>query len=176
MRHSPELIARVIGQMDCDDENVRLVAFGKARDMLKAAGITFADLAAAHAERNQRPAANDRTGETPSAPARRKPTLDGIPEVGAYLHEPRVGRWTRRVDGKRVIRGEEPPHDISGRLRVLKDVATFPNVPKSTFRTMTLSFETADALYEPFVMERCDPVWLKHVRNRSETGSPVRFV
>lgn len=117
MRHSPELIARVIGQMDSDDENVRLVAFGKAHAMLKAAGLKFADLHAAHVTAASRPTANDTkpaaNTTTTEQPRPRKPTTADIPEPGAYLHDPQVGFWKRSVRGKRVIANQAPPNGVA---------------------------------------------------------------
>jgi hypothetical protein len=173
MRHSPELIARVIGQMDSDDENVRLIAFGKAHAMLKAAGLKFADLHASHVTAASKPTTND---DGPTKPRQAAPTRTRPEEVrvGAYLHEPRVRWWTRQVDGKRVIRNQGPPNHVYGRIRILKDEPTFSVT--SEWRTLTLSFETGDALYEPFVMERSDPEWLALIRRKSEDGTPIRFV
>lgn len=179
MRHSPELIARVIGQMDSDDENVRLVAFGKAHAMLKAAGLKFADLHAAHVTAASRPAANDTkpaaNTATTEQPRPRKPTTADIPEPGAYLHDPQVGFWKRSVRGKRVIANQAPPNGVLGRIRVLKDEPLHKHID-SDWRRMTLSFETPDAIYEPFVMERSDAAWLKLIRHKSATGGDVRFV
>ncbi len=171
MRTSPELLARVLAQLDNDDENTRIVAFRKAHAMLKAAGLKFSDI-----YRTEDPTKAEET-RTEREPARtEKPRYareHEIPEVGAYLHEPRVRIWTRSVDGKRVIKNQMPPNGIDGRIRVLRDESLYQHT--SNWRRLTLSFETADALYEPFVMERSDMDFLKLVRHKSETGTKIRF-
>lgn len=171
MRTSPELLARVLAQMDNDDENTRIVAFRKAYAMMKGCGLKFSDIYRIEdPEKAEEPRTDEDAGRSVKP---RYAKEHEIPEVGAYLQKPRARIWRRSIDGKRIIRNQMPPNGIMGRIRVLKDEPLYRHT--SEWRRLTLSFETADALYEPFVMERSDRDFLKLVRHKSEIGTGIRF-
>lgn len=159
MRDDAKLLPQIFGQMDCDNENIRLNALNKAREILTASKTTFAEIYAKSLD-----GANE-----PKESARERPRSDLVAN-GPYLHDRVAGRFARTHEGKRVVRSE-PPNGISGRIRVLSDVAD--DIPG--FRKLKLSFETDQAIYEPFVLCRSDRNFLKAIQEHSRSGVPISF-
>jgi hypothetical protein len=159
MRDDAKLLPQIFGQMDCDNENIRLNAMNKAREILTASKTTFEEIYAKSL------AARDE----PTEPARTRSTSD-LPATGPYLHDRVAKRFARTHEGKKVVRSE-PPNGISGRIRVLSDVAD--DIPG--FRKLKLSFETDQAIYEPFVLRRSDKDFLKAIQEHSRSGVPISF-
>jgi hypothetical protein len=186
MRSNPQLIERVLGQMEADDANTRGIAFETARRMLKSEGITFRDLHAAYvaqiaekAERDRRAASAPQP--TPSArrasPPRRAPRENVLAKsdgTALYVHKPRVGMFTRRVDGLKVVRNRKPPTYAQGVLRILEDRI----VGQGSFgprHRMKLSFQTDGVLYEPFFEEGDKTDWVAQIHRLSADGDRIIY-
>lgn len=181
-----KLLDRVLGQTEADDANTRGVALETARRMLKAEGLTLRDLLASHvrlAERETREATSKGEAgpaQTRTAPqeSRQASTISRSEYVkpdgtARTVHKARVGFFTRNVDGKRVVRGMKPPNGAIGRLRILEDrIVERPYTGPR--HVLTLSFETEHTLYEPFVDETYDDVWVDQAQRLSHTGGPLR--
>lgn len=166
MRDTQALLAQIMGYMDSGDERTRTVAFEKARTMLAESDTSFAAMYEASLRMKAIDAASGATGSKPSAP---------IHNSGrSYIHPRTVGRFARTHNGKTVIRKVQPPFGVPGRVRILSDVKEFEDL-LIDMRLLTLSFETADHLYEPFTRSITDPEWLATVRNASADGSPLVF-
>lgn len=130
------LLERVLGQCDSDNQNVRITAFEKAREILAKDGLRLIDLLAQPPREEAVPAP---APPPPPQPQRRTP----VP-TGPYLHERVTRRFAKWHDGKRIIRNNLPPPGTVGRLRILGDENTIG------IRTLTLSFETGSEIYEPY--------------------------
>jgi hypothetical protein len=167
MRDPQTLLAQIMGYMDSGDERTRTVAFEKARTMLAEANTSFAAMYEASLRMKAIDAASGATDrDGPSSP---------VPSSGrSYIHPRTVGRFARTHNGKTVIRKVQPPFGVPGRVRILSDVKEFEDL-LIDMRLLTLSFETADHLYEPFTRSITDPEWLATVRNASADGSPLVF-
>jgi hypothetical protein len=168
MRDTRTLLAQIMGYMDSGDERTRTVAFEKARTMLAESDTSFAAMYEASLRMKAIDAASGAapSGGTSSAPIRSS--------GGSYIHPRTVGRFARTYNGKTVIRKVQPPFGIPGRVRILSDVKEFEDILMD-MRLLTLSFETADHLFEPFTRSVTDPEWLATVRNASADGSPLVF-
>lgn len=161
MRHSPELLDRVIRQMDNTDPTTARAAFDKARAMLAETGGTFASLLLPPVD-----AAAPR--------GRPSPVRRAVPEpTGPYVHDRQAGRFARFHMGKRVVRHTVPPTGSLGRLRVLSDRPAYPHT--DTVRRMVMSFETEHELYEPYTQIRSDAEWLATVSECSRKGIKLRM-
>lgn len=165
MRDNQALLAQIMGYMDSGDERTRAVAFEKARGMLAASGTSFA---AMHEAAARMAAIDEASGTNASA------TPDADAPIGRYVQPKVAGRFARRHQGKPILRGVHPPNGVPGRLRILADVREYPDLLIDV-RRLTLSFETADHLYEPFKRSSSDPAWLAAMRVASATGSPLMF-
>ena len=176
MRFTPTLLVRVMAQMDSDDENTRIVAMGKAREMLSAGRVTFAMLCeyAMNKLQEEEDAENGRS---------RSPTQSGVRNATArtaekfsrstqerpYLHKRVAGRFARTHEGRPVVRGSMPPRGSYGRLRVLSDVEDDASFG---YRKLKLSLETHEALYEAFEYVSNDRHVLGGIRDCSISGAP----
>lgn len=168
MRFTPELMIRIFGQMDSDDENIRAVAFRKAREMLKDHDVTFSMIARYTIDRlREEEAAEKRPRRTPD------PAFPAATRETPYIH-PRVAwRFALTHKGKRVVRGTFPPKGTVGRLRVISDrMCEFE--PKT--RILELSLEAEDALYEVFEIERSNAADLAMIRSSSMHGTPFHIL
>ncbi len=140
MRHSPELILRVLGTMDSADDATKQVAFEKARLMLSQNDLTFAGLyetylAAAQAvQKNPRPA----------------PSSDMEPITENYIKKPFTNVFSRAFQGVKVFRNTPPPTHVLGELRITSE-KTYKYC--SGIITLTFSFKTASGIYEGFKQE-----------------------
>lgn len=167
MRDPQALLAQIMGYMDSGDERTRTVAFEKARTMLAESNTSFTAMYEASLRMKAIDAASGTTpGGAPSAPTRNNGR--------SYIHPRTVGRFARTHNGKAVIRKMQPPFGVPGRVKILSDVKEFEDLLMD-MRLLTLSFETADHLFEPFTRSVLDPEWLAVVRNASADGSPLVF-
>ena len=200
MRSNPELLDRVLGQMESDDANTRGIAFETALRMLKAQGLTFRDIHASHvartreaeeaAERKKRADAAARSAPRPDAqpapshrapprPTRRpspvQPRVLAKPNGTAlHVHKPRVGLFTRRVDGLKVVRNRQPPAYTIGVLRILDDRIVGHGLFGPRHR-MKLSFQSDGVLYEPFHEEGEKPEWVAQFHRLSADGDRIIY-
>jgi hypothetical protein len=172
MRDQAKMLERIMGQLDNADENTAMIAFRKAREIMSANGLTFHGIY----ELSIKAALSEDPAERGAAAA--KPGGgDQVPEPTAqnpYLHQRVAGRFARTHEGKRVIRGTQPPTGTRGRLRVIRDVEAYPGMG-SGLRKVTMSLETEHEIYEPFDSVRSDKEWMRTIRECSITGAPVRF-
>jgi len=168
MRFTPELMIRIFGQMDSDDENIRLVAFNKAREMLKDQNVTFSMIGqyTINKLREERDA-ETRVGRTPD-PAFR-PSSAETP----YLHPRVASRFALSHEGKRIVRRTFPPKGTVGRLRVVWD--KMADYDPGT-RILGLSLESDDVLYEVFEIERSNHEDLAMIRSSSMHGTPFHIL
>lgn len=181
-----KLLDRVLGQTESDDANTRGVALETARRMLKAKGLTLRDLLASHVRLAEREAVDAAKRKQQPQPRSAPPVASGAPAptisrseyvnpdgTARTIHKARVGFFTKTVDGKRVVRSMKPPQGAVGRLRILEDrIVERPYTGPR--HVLTLSFETEHTLYEPFVDETYDEVWVDQVQRLSHTGGPLR--
>ncbi len=91
------------------------------------------------------------------------------------IHPRTAGRFARRYEGKPVLRRTLPPTGVQGRLRLLRDECPPTRGPFPDLRRMTMSFETQEALYEPFSIPVHDPEQIDGIRRASLTGLPTTF-
>ena len=176
MRFTPELLVRVMAQMDSDDQNVRIVAMEKARTMLAGGHVTFAMLGQYSMDRLREEAAtearpdNVESGRTIRTRSTRSFTRSAPDKP--YIHARVAGRFARTHKGKPVIRGSIPPKGSYGRLRVLSDVEDDAGFG---YRKLRLSLEANEAVYEPFVVIDKNDEVLSTIRNASISGSPFEI-
>lgn len=168
MRFTPELMIRIFGQMDSDDENVRAIAFRKAREMLKDQDVTFAMIGRYTIDKlREEEDAEKRSRRIPD------PAFPAATRETPYIH-PRVAwRFALTYKGKRIVRGTFPPKGTVGRLRVISDeMCEFE--PKA--RILKLSLEAEDALYETFEVTRSNLDDLAMIRSSSMHGTPFHIL
>lgn len=96
-------------------------------------------------------------------------------QESSVIHPRVAGRFARRHDGKPILRRTLPPTGIPGRLRLLRDVCPRTRGPFPDLRRMTMSFETNDALYEPFSIPVDNRHQIEGIRRASLTGAPTTF-
>jgi len=77
-----------------------------------------------------------------------------------------------RSDGRRIVRGKQPPRDAVGVLRILKDgiIGQGAYGPR---HGMTLSYETDHVLYEPFVVTGEKQEWVRQMHRLSATEQQI---
>lgn len=168
MRDTQALLAQIMGYMDSGDEKTRTVAFEKARTMLADSDTSFAAMYEASLRMKAIDAASGASTQNDRANGPVTST------AGSYIHPRTVGRFARTHGSKPVFRKVQPPYGVPGRVKILSDVKEFPDM-LIDIRLLTLSFETADQLYEPFTRSVNDPEWLATVRNASAEGTPLVF-
>ena len=175
MRNSDDLIRAALGQIDSDNENVRLVALEKARSMLSSRGITFAELFEARDQlevlRKEIAERDERVRIVREKAVERKEAAVSVAS-GKYIHKDPIPFWRRRHNGKPIKRGEDPPVGVTGVLKILSDEPAYGNF--SNVRKILLSFETADAIYHRYSATTSDVEWLNHMRRLSARGSRFR--
>jgi len=117
--------------------------------------------------------APDATASGPNFTAR----ADGDPYtrpngLARRLHRRRVRFFTMRSDGRRIVRGKQPPRDAVGVLRILKDgiIGQGAYGPR---HGMTLSYETDHVLYEPFVVTGEKQEWVRQMHRLSATEQEI---
>lgn len=177
MRNQDELIRKTLGQLDSSNENTRLVAFEKARAMLQSRGITFAELFDSQAELESLKAKNAATDARVDEILKEYSQKTKSPPVveGKYIHKNEIPFWKRRHKGKPVYRKKIPPTGITGELKILSDEPTY-KYTDNEFRTLILSFETADAIYHQYEMKSGQLSLLNKLRNVSASGTPFRYI
>jgi hypothetical protein len=176
MRFTPELLIRVMAQMDSDDQNVRIVAMEKARTMLAGGHVTFAMLGQYSMDRlREEKDAGDLHGQIESGRTIRTRSTGSFTRSTPdkpYVHPRVAGRFARSHKGKPVIRGTIPPKGSYGRLRVLSDVEDDAGFG---YRKLRLSLDANEAIYEPFVVIDKNEEVLSTIRNASISGSPFEI-
>ena len=176
MRNENELIRKTIAQLDNSNENIRLVAFEKARAMLQSRGITFAELFDSQAELESLKAKNadtdvwaDEIVRKYSQKAKMAPVVEG-----KYIHKNEIPFWKRRHKGKLVCHKRFPPDGIMGELKILSDEPVY-KYSSPEFRRLVLSFETADKIYHRYETKSDNLRHLNKLRNISAAGTSFSY-
>ena len=183
----PKRLAALLGQLDADEETVRVVALSRIREHLTRHGQTFRDLAALVTA----PAAATPPPPRPTQPAKpsrplteaekaaaadlafreRKRRLVASASAGPHLHDPvpRSGfLGSKTADGKRIV-SSQPAAGSVGRIRIHRE--------KDDYGLMTLdcSLETRFEVFE--FKEKCMRGDGQHDQlvTLSRTGEPLRY-